>query len=159
MTPEHPSQRSWPKLVRSLWFYALVSIGLLVYVLAAPDSPEANGVVLATYAEECQAEGCADEEVYELHHLYAEECLNEGCAKEEVFETGGGANGASAMRGHFASLGLNFNPADFQGICPFCGGTTTECYGVVLVCDDNCTYPDGSTSSPYACGGCLGLDV
>lgn len=156
---ENQSARTSPlRALRALSFYGIALLVLALYLLATRNADQSGGLVLTTYAEECQAEGCAAEEVFELHALYSEECLNEGCAKEEVHETGGGRDGAVAMMNDFQNRGLVFDPADFQGVCPFCSGTTTECYGVVLMCDDHCTYPDGSTQAPYACGACFGFD-
>lgn len=130
-------------------FYAIVPLAIgLVFCFSA--------VVHATYQEECLSEGCSGEEVSEMHHSYQEECLNEGCSQEEITELGGSGPGAQAMLMDFRRRGFQVRPQD-QGISPACRGTTTSCFFFVLVCDDNCFYPDGTKAAPYACGGCGGF--
>ncbi len=109
------------------------------------------------YQEECLSEGCSSEEVKELYASYYEECIGEGCSKEEIYELAGSPQAADQMCRDFAQRGFQVRPQDCAGLNPTCTGTTTSCYGVVLVCDDHCTFPDGSKRPPYACGACLGL--
>jgi hypothetical protein len=141
--------------------YGVVSLSLLLYLVTVshtagqPIDPNNPDRTIFSYQEECNNEGCSNEEVRELYSSYAEECLNEGCSKEEVFELGGLGTGVSDMQQAFVARGFRINPADFNGANPFCAGTTTTCYGFLLVCDDHCTYPDGSTSGSYVCGGCI----
>lgn len=144
--------------MKNVAFYIICIVLISLYFGITGRSATAVPNDLLDYQEECLSEGCSDEEVRELHSGYTEECLNEGCSKEEVFELGGTASGAIEMMRAFRQHGWDFDPSDFQGIDPFCAGTETSCIGVVLTCNDNCTYPDGSTSSTYVCGACFGFD-
>lgn len=60
-----------------------------VVITFAPRGNKADSAVVADYAEECQNEGCSQEEVHELYNSYHEECINEGCGQEEIDELAG----------------------------------------------------------------------
>jgi hypothetical protein len=132
------------------------TVGLHAAVGADPAAYDGDRVVRADYQEECQSEGCSNEEVMELYASYREECLVEGCNQEELFELGGSAQGAQAMLADFRRRGLQVRPQDGV-INVTCFGTTTSCYGVLLVCNDHCRFGDGTEQPPYVCGACFGF--
>jgi hypothetical protein len=154
--------------MKKLTFYlftTLLILGVFALVAKPPLSkdPHAPRTQVDDYTEECLGEGCSAEEVNELYASYQEECLVEGCSPEEVFELAGPAPGAvNAMLTEFKRRGFKVRDSDFQGAAgAVCTGTTTECYGFfieVMICDDHCTFPDGSTSASYPCGLCIGFD-
>lgn len=153
--------------MRKLMLY-LIAVLIVVFLFVGSSKPprssdpNARGTQLDDYSEECLGEGCSAEEVNELYASYQEECLVEGCSPEEVFELAGPAPGAvNAMLTEFKRRGFRVRDSDFIGAAAvFCAGTTTECHGFIIelmFCDDHCTFPDGSTSSPYVCGLCFGV--
>ena len=141
--------------IKDLTFYlgAIAVIGSIFYGLLPPTPSQ---TARADYQEECINEGCNGEEVEEMCESYTEECRHEGCSKEEVFELGGSVEGTQQLANELQRRGCTIVPGDFQGTSPFCAGTTTFCRALVLFCNDHCTFPDGSTSSSYACGVCIG---
>jgi hypothetical protein len=139
----------------ALRFYVGTVVALAALFVGLP--PGHLNVALADYQEECLNEGCSGEEVRELYSSYQEECLNEGCSLEEVFELGGTDTGVRQMLADFERRGFRVDPRSAEAARRGCLGTTTHCYGFVYTCNDHCIYPDGSTSSEYVCGGCIGF--
>jgi hypothetical protein len=156
------SRRDFTFYIGSLSGVAIVYL-VVIPLISGSIPRQAN----ANYLEECLGEGCSDHEVQELCSSYTEECLNEGCSKEEVFELGGQAGGTcrgvTAMLEHFGRIGCRVNLSDFDGACPIIcepidpREPTAKCYGIILVCNDHCRFPDGSMGTPYVCGLCLGF--
>lgn len=143
---------------RQFRFYLLSGAVVALWAFAGssliPDPAERP---VPDFAEECLHEGCSGHEVEELYESYDEECLNEGCSKEEIVELAGNSSSVNAMFADFTSRGYHVDPDHFSGTTPICTGTTTFCTAIILWCNDNCTYPDGSKSSTYACGICIGF--
>jgi len=106
----------------------------------------------ADYQEECQREGCSNEEKKELWESYNEECLHKSCSREELYELGGSPQGASEMLVEFKRLGWRINEGDFKNlICNFT--ERKEANYAFYFCQDVWECPDGRyESSWYLCG-------
>ena len=147
---------------RIIFYLVILAAAAFYFLVLAPSSENS---ALAHYFEECVHEGCSGHEIEELYESYDEECFGEGCSKEEVFELAvGGYRGpgytywVTQFMNELQSRGYVINPEHFQtSFGDVCGPMITKCYGVVMFCDEQCVYSDGSTSSPYACGVCFGF--
>jgi hypothetical protein len=143
--------------MRKLIFYLITPL-LVVFLFVTVSKPpksqagKSSGRQVDNYLEECLSEGCSAEEVNELYASYQEECLNEGCSPEEVSELAGGPGAVNSMLFEFRRRGFNVRDRDFIAGGGICTGTTSTSYGPFIVCDDHCTFSDGSTSAPYVCG-------
>jgi hypothetical protein len=58
---------------------------------ASSGASDLGSVQAIDYREECEGEGCNNEEIRELWDSFQSECFQETCWTEEVFELSGGA--------------------------------------------------------------------
>lgn len=75
---------------------------------------EGAGLTMYNWHEECQVEGCDQEELQELYNTYSEECLNEACDTGEVRRDAGGDQYIDPMLANFLAAGWVVNSQNFQ---------------------------------------------
>jgi len=78
---------------RRLLFGPLVLMGAVFAVTSHAvgiEQADVSGAQKIDYYEECNKEGCSNEEIKELWSSYQSECFSEYCWTEEVFELSGG---------------------------------------------------------------------
>src|SRR5687768_11530530 len=80
----------------------LLGIAAVSLVLALARPGVAVTSSYGNYGEECEHEGCSQEEVRELYASYKEECIGESsCSQEEINELSGGPGYQNAMMNAF----------------------------------------------------------
>lgn len=81
-----------PLLVGALVFGAVTSAaGVETGTDAGSGAADVGDAQPVHYLEECEGEGCSNEEINELWNSFQSECFQEQCWTEEVFELSGGA--------------------------------------------------------------------
>lgn len=151
-----------------LLIHALLAMGIFLAVSAAAQAaPTGSGSALIfgedhDYNEECNNEGCYNEEVEEMHETYYEECFGEGCSYEEQREIAGhGRENVDEMLDAFRRLGLRVQEQD-KGIGPFNGsfsGTITGHGGSKASISVALKHRDGNVTGTVTLGKGLRVDV
>jgi hypothetical protein len=105
--------------------HVFLALFVFVAITGIVDSTPTTAAPLFDFNEECNQEGCDNEEIEELYDSFASECIDEGCNREEVLELAGPSSSIDPMYLAFCRLGHNFT-------WRFSPSGTTNCAGPVM---------------------------